>query len=44
MHLPFQFDTIDPAIRQELLTFEAGDGFPLAGILYRPPRGDPADR
>src|SRR5882724_4145632 len=40
MRLPFHFDTIDPAIRQELLTFEATDGFPLGGILYQPPRRD----
>ena len=41
MRLPFHFDTIDPAIRQELVTFEAADGFPLAGILYRRPLRDP---
>src|SRR5262245_40131728 len=41
MRLPFDFDTIDPAIRQQLVIFEAADGFPLRGILYRPPRRDP---
>src|SRR5262245_12344984 len=40
MRLPFQFDSIDPAVRQELMTFEAADGFPLGGILYQPPRRD----
>src|SRR5213594_2137261 len=41
MRLPFHFATIDPAIRQQVVTFEAADGFPLGGTLYRPPRRDP---
>ncbi len=41
MRLPFHYHAIDPAIRQEPVPFEATDGFPLAGMLFRPPHRDP---
>jgi hypothetical protein len=42
MQIPFHYDEIDPAVRRELVYFDAADGFPLGGVLYRPPRGEPA--
>lgn len=41
MRLPHHFLTIDPAIRREIVDLEAADGFPLGGVLYRPPTRDP---
>jgi hypothetical protein len=41
MRRPHQFAGIDPAIRRELLEFDATDGFPLSGLLYLPPARDP---
>jgi hypothetical protein len=41
MRLPFHFAAIDPAVRRELAYFEAADGYPLAGVLYLPPRREP---
>jgi hypothetical protein len=41
MRLPHQFDRIDPAVRREIVDHEASDGYPLSGVLYSPPRGDP---
>lgn len=38
--LPFQFTTIDPSLRREIIYHHASDGYPLAGILYLPARGD----
>jgi hypothetical protein len=39
--LPHCYRTIDPAVRRELVDHAAADGFPLTGVLYRPPRRDP---
>ena len=39
--LPHSYRTLDPAVRREIVEHAAADGFPLTGILYRPPRGDP---
>jgi hypothetical protein len=39
--LPHCYRTLDPAVRRELTDHAAADGFPLTGILYRPPRRDP---
>jgi len=39
--LPHSYRTIDPAVRRELVDHAAADGFPLTGVLYRPPRRDP---
>jgi hypothetical protein len=41
MRLPHQFERIDPAVRREIADLEAGDGFPLTGLLYLPPARDP---
>ncbi len=41
LQLPHHYRAIDPAIRRELVDHAAADGFPLAGILYLPPRRDP---
>ena len=40
--LPFHWSTIDPAIRREIVHHHAADGVPLSGVLYLPPRTDPA--
>jgi len=39
--LPHQFDAIDPAIRAEVVYHQAADGWPLQGVLHRPPKTDP---
>jgi hypothetical protein len=39
--LPHHYRSLDPAIRRELVDHAAADGVPLAGVLYRPPRGEP---
>jgi pimeloyl-ACP methyl ester carboxylesterase len=39
--LPHSYRTIDPAVRREIVDHAAADGFPLTGVLYRPPRRDP---
>lgn len=41
MRLPHQLTRLDPAIRREIVDYEAPDGFPLTGVLYRPPTDDP---
>ncbi len=41
MRVPFHFASIDPAVRRELVYFDAADGWPLSGVLYLPPRKDP---
>ncbi len=41
LRLPFQWSTIDPAVRREVVYHSAADGWPLSGILYRPPDADP---
>jgi hypothetical protein len=39
--LPHCYRTLDPAVRREIVEHAAADGFPLTGILYRPPARDP---
>ena len=39
--LPHSYRAIDPAVRRELVDHAAADGFPLTGVLYRPPGRDP---
>jgi hypothetical protein len=39
--LPHSYRAIDPAVRREIVEHAAADGFPLTGILYRPPSRDP---
>ena len=39
--LPHCYRTLDPAVRREIVDHAAADGFPLTGILYRPPARDP---
>src|SRR5262249_58640672 len=41
IQLPHHYQRIDPAIRRELVDHAAADGFPLSGVLYLPPRGEP---
>jgi hypothetical protein len=41
IQLPHHYQTIDPAIRRELVDHAAADGFPLSGILHLPARGEP---
>jgi pimeloyl-ACP methyl ester carboxylesterase len=41
LQLPHEYAQIDDAIRRELVTHAAADGYPLTGILHLPPRGDP---
>lgn len=38
---PHEYADIDAGIRRELVAYAATDGFPLTGILHRPPRRDP---
>ena len=38
---PHEYAHLDAAVRRELVAHAASDGFPLTGILYRPPRADP---
>ena len=38
---PHHYAGIDPSVRREIVDHAAADGFPLTGMLYRPPRGDP---
>ncbi len=40
IQFPHHYRALDPAIRRELVDHAAADGFPLSGILYRPPRGE----
>jgi len=40
-HFPHCYAGIDPTIRREIVDFHAADGHPLAGIMHRPPRGEP---
>jgi hypothetical protein len=39
--LPHCYRTLDPAVRREIVEHAAADGFPLTGILHRPPARDP---
>jgi hypothetical protein len=39
-HFPHSYASIDPAIGRELVEHHAADGYPLTGILHRPPAGD----
>jgi hypothetical protein len=39
--LPHEYAAIDRDVRRELVQYAAADGFPLTGILHRPPRIDP---
>jgi hypothetical protein len=39
--LPHAYRALDPAVRREIVEHAAADGFPLTGILYRPPRAEP---
>ncbi len=41
LQLPHHYQTLDPAIRREVVDHAAADGIPIAGMLYLPPRGDP---
>jgi pimeloyl-ACP methyl ester carboxylesterase len=41
VQLPHHYRSLDPAIRRELVDHAGADGFPLSGILYLPPRGEP---
>jgi hypothetical protein len=41
MRLPHQFTHLDPAVRREIVDHEASDGYPLSGVLYRPPGREP---
>ncbi len=41
IQLPHHYQSLDPAIRREAVDHAAADGFPLAGTLYLPPRGEP---
>jgi hypothetical protein len=38
---PHTYRAIDPAVRREIVDHAASDGWPLTGILYRPPSRDP---
>jgi pimeloyl-ACP methyl ester carboxylesterase len=38
---PHEFTALDPSIRREIVNHAAGDGAPLSGLLYLPPRRDP---
>jgi len=40
-HFPHCYAGIDPTIRRGIVDFHAADGHPLAGIMHRPPRGEP---
>lgn len=40
-HFPHCYESIDPALRRDLVDFHALDGFPLSGLLHRPARGEP---
>ena len=41
MRFPHQLDRLDPTVRRDLTDYEAADGLPLSGVLYRPPTRDP---
>jgi pimeloyl-ACP methyl ester carboxylesterase len=41
LQLPHCYRALDPAVRREIVDHAATDGFPLSGILYRPPSKDP---
>jgi pimeloyl-ACP methyl ester carboxylesterase len=41
VRLPHQYARLDPAVRREVVDYEAADGYPLAGALHRPPRTNP---
>jgi pimeloyl-ACP methyl ester carboxylesterase len=38
---PHCYRALDPAVRREIVDHAAADGWPLTGILYRPPATDP---
>jgi pimeloyl-ACP methyl ester carboxylesterase len=38
---PHCYRALDPAVRREIVDHAAADGWPLTGILYRPPTCDP---
>lgn len=42
MRLPFQFAELDPQVGREIVYHHASDGFPIGGVLYTPPRGEPS--
>ncbi len=41
IQLPHHYRSLDPAIRREIVDHAAADGFPLSGVLYLPPTGEP---
>jgi pimeloyl-ACP methyl ester carboxylesterase len=41
IQFPHCYATLDPAVRRELVAHAATDGFPLTGLLHRPPGRDP---
>lgn len=41
LQIPHSYVAIDPAVRREVVDHAAADGFPLSGMLYRPPAADP---
>jgi pimeloyl-ACP methyl ester carboxylesterase len=41
LQLPHCYRELDPAVRREIVDHAAADGFPLSGVLYRPPETDP---
>jgi pimeloyl-ACP methyl ester carboxylesterase len=41
IQLPHHYRSLDPAIRRELVDLASADGFPISGVLYLPPRGEP---
>jgi pimeloyl-ACP methyl ester carboxylesterase len=41
IQFPHCYAALDPSVRRELVEHAASDGFPLTGILYRPPARDP---
>jgi len=41
IQFPHHYRSLDPAIRRELVDHAAADGFPLSGLLYLPPHGEP---
>lgn len=41
LQFPHCYRELDPAVRREIVDHAASDGFPLTGVLYRPPSTDP---
>jgi pimeloyl-ACP methyl ester carboxylesterase len=41
IQLPHHYQSLDPAIRRELVDHAAADGFPIGGMLYLPAGGEP---